>query len=82
MKPDFSITTLFCSKYVIWGTENVDLELLLLIKAFVGCILWQYLGDIEEHLGVTIDQVDVDLKVPLDQFDGKVTYGQKRRNTG
>lgn len=40
------------------------------------------LGDIEEHLGVTINQVDPDLKVPLDEFDGKVTYGQKKKDTG
>lgn len=51
-----------------------------------GCCIWynepQYLADIEDHLGVTIDQVGCDLKVPLDEFDGKVTYGQKRRNMG
>ena len=38
----------------------------------------QYLADIEEHLGVTIQQVDSSVKVPHDEFDGKVTYGQKR----
>jgi ATP-dependent RNA helicase DDX1 len=42
----------------------------------------QYLADIEEHLGVTIDQVDVDLKVSQNEFDGKVTYGQKRKIDG
>jgi len=42
----------------------------------------QYLADIEEHLGVTIDQVDTSLKVTASEFDGKVTYGQKRSNTG
>jgi len=40
------------------------------------------LADIEEHLGVTIDQVDTSLKVTANEFDGKVTYGQKRSNTG
>lgn len=45
-------------------------------------MLLQYLADIEEHLGVTIDLVDVDLKVPVNEFDGKVTYGQKRREGG
>jgi len=42
----------------------------------------QYLADIEEHLGVTIDQVDTGLQVTANEFDGKVTYGQKRSNTG
>ena len=42
----------------------------------------QYLADIEEHLGVTIDQVDTSLQVTASEFDGKVTYGQKRRNAG
>jgi len=40
------------------------------------------LADIEEHLGVTIDQVDTSLQVTASEFDGKVTYGQKRSNTG
>lgn len=51
-----------------------------------GCCIWynepQYLADIEEHLGVTIDQVDTSLKIATDEFDGKVTYGQKRSNAG
>jgi len=51
-----------------------------------GCAIWynepQYLADIEEHLGVTITIVDADIKVPMDEFDGKVTYGQKRQNRG
>ncbi|KAK2162971.1 hypothetical protein LSH36_88g00023 [Paralvinella palmiformis] len=51
-----------------------------------GCCIWynepQYLADIEEHLGVTIDQLKSDMKVAANDFDGKVTYGQKRRNIG
>ncbi|XP_050296247.1 ATP-dependent RNA helicase Ddx1 [Anthonomus grandis grandis] len=51
-----------------------------------GCCIWynepQYLADIEEHLNVTIQQIDADLKVPHDEFDGKVVYGQKRQNSG
>ena len=43
---------------------------------------FQYIADIEEHLGVTIDQVGVDLKIPVNEFDGKVTYGKKQRGTG
>lgn len=42
----------------------------------------QYLAEIEEHLGCTIQQVEMDLKVPMNEFDGKVVYGQKRLNTG
>nr|XP_045606547.1 ATP-dependent RNA helicase Ddx1-like [Procambarus clarkii] len=49
-----------------------------------GCCVWynepQYLADIEEHLGVTIQQVDQEMKVPVDEFDGKVIYGEKRAN--
>ena len=51
-----------------------------------GCCIWYdepaLLGAIEEHLGVTIDSVEQDLKVPTNEFDGKVTYGQKRTNKG
>lgn len=51
-----------------------------------GCCIWynemQYLADIEEHLGVTIDQVAPDMKVPVNEFDGKVVYGEKRRLQG
>jgi len=47
-----------------------------------GCCIWyneqKYLGDIEEHLLVTIPQADKDMNIPCDEFDGKVTYGQRR----
>lgn len=36
------------------------------------------LSDIEEHLKCTITQCEPDIKVPVDDFDGKVTYGQRR----
>ena len=42
----------------------------------------QYLGEIEEHLGITIDLVSVDLKVQMNEFDGKVVYGQKLKKAG
>ena len=42
----------------------------------------QYLGDIEEHLGVVIDEAKSDMKVTANEFDGKVVYGQKRKHTG
>ena len=42
----------------------------------------QYLADIEEHLGETISTIEQDMKVPVNEFDGKVTYGAKRSNRG
>ncbi|KAK2092029.1 ATP-dependent RNA helicase ddx1 [Saguinus oedipus] len=52
------------------------------LKEDGGCTIWynemQLLSEIEEHLNCTISQVEPDIKVPLDEFDGKVTYGQKR----
>jgi ATP-dependent RNA helicase DDX1 len=33
-------------------------------------------------LGVSIPQIETDIKVPMNEFDGKVIYGQKRVNTG
>ncbi|XP_063218219.1 ATP-dependent RNA helicase Ddx1 [Bacillus rossius redtenbacheri] len=51
-----------------------------------GCCIWynepNYLAEIEDHLNVTIQQVDADLKVPMDEFDGKVVYGQKKKQLG
>ncbi|KAB7506325.1 ATP-dependent RNA helicase Ddx1 [Armadillidium nasatum] len=50
-----------------------------------GCCIWynepQYLADIEEHLGVTIQQAGSDIKVPVNEFDGKVCYGERKANT-
>ncbi|XP_062591227.1 ATP-dependent RNA helicase DDX1-like, partial [Saccostrea cucullata] len=51
-----------------------------------GCCIWydepKLLEDVQEHLDITIDKVDPSMKVPVNEFDGKVTYGQKRKNTG
>ncbi|KAJ8870560.1 hypothetical protein PR048_029583 [Dryococelus australis] len=51
-----------------------------------GCCMWynepNYLAEIEDHLNVTIQQVEPDLKVPMDEFDGKVVYGQKKQLSG
>ncbi|XP_032527023.2 ATP-dependent RNA helicase Ddx1 [Danaus plexippus] len=48
-----------------------------------GCCMWyqesQYLADIEDHLNVTIQQIETDMVVPCNEFDGKVVYGQKRK---
>lgn len=40
------------------------------------------LSEIEEHLKCTITQCEPDIKVPVDEFDGKVTYGQRRATGG
>jgi ATP-dependent RNA helicase DDX1 len=51
-----------------------------------GCCIWynekQYLGEIEDHLIITIQQVDKEMKVPMNEFDGKVVYGEKVKNKG
>jgi len=48
-----------------------------------GCCIWYnemfYLEEIEEHLGCTIDQIPRTLDVPINEFDGKVVYGEKRK---
>lgn len=40
------------------------------------------MADIEEHLNITITQINTDMVVPADEFDGKVVYGQKRKAGG
>uniref|UniRef100_A0A803JJS7 ATP-dependent RNA helicase n=1 Tax=Xenopus tropicalis TaxID=8364 RepID=A0A803JJS7_XENTR len=56
------------------------------LKEDGGCTIWynetQLLSEIEEHLTCTISQVEPDIKVPLDEFDGKVVYGQRRATGG
>lgn len=60
-----------------WNTNLTDVK---------GCCIWynekNLLGEIEEHLNVTIQQVENDMKVPMNDFDGKVTYGEKRNFKG
>ena len=43
---------------------------------------FQYLTDVEEHLGVTVPETDCSMKVETNEFDGKVVYGEKRSNKG
>lgn len=54
-----------------------------LLKEDGGCCIWydeiDYLDEIEEHLGCTIDQIPRTLEVPINEFDGKVVYGEKRK---
>lgn len=40
------------------------------------------LGEIEDHLNITIQQVDKEMEVPVNEFDGKVVYGEKLQNKG
>ena len=42
----------------------------------------QYLADIEEHLGETIPKVSASFDVPVNEYDGKITYGEKRTGNG
>lgn len=60
-----------------WNTNLTDVK---------GCCIWynepQFLSEIEEHLNITIQQIQPDMKVPVDEFDGKVVYGEKRKNIG
>lgn len=50
------------------------------ISLFLANILplSQLLSEIEEHLKCTITHCGTDIKVPVDEFDGKVTYGQRK----
>jgi ATP-dependent RNA helicase DDX1 len=56
------------------------------LKSEGGCTIWyterQFVADVEEHLGETITAVEKDMKVPINEFDGKVVYGEKRGNKG
>ncbi|KAK7132916.1 hypothetical protein R3I94_014964 [Phoxinus phoxinus] len=56
------------------------------LKDSGGCTIWynekELLSEIEEHLKCTITQCEPDIKVPVDEFDGKVTYGQRRATGG
>lgn len=40
------------------------------------------LADIEDHLNITITQVDKNMQVPVNEFDGKVIYGEKLLKAG
>jgi len=51
-----------------------------------GCCIWynepRLLADIEDHLNITIQQIENNMKVPMNDFDGKVIYGEKRVGMG
>lgn len=62
------------------GCYNTDLT------DYGGCCIWynepQLLNEIQDHLDITIDKVAPDMKVPVNEFDGKVVYGEKRKAGG
>jgi len=69
----------------IWYKEpqvSLALRMRLTHESFKILYSLQYLAEIEEHLGCTITQVETDMVVPVNEFDGKVVYGQKRKATG
>lgn len=47
-----------------------------------GCCIWydelQLLADIEEHLRTTIQEIEADFTIQVNEYDGKVIYGGKR----
>ncbi|XP_020803078.1 ATP-dependent RNA helicase Ddx1 [Drosophila serrata] len=51
-----------------------------------GCCIWynepNLLAEVEDHLNITIQQVDSAMDVPVNDFDGKVVYGQKNLSMG
>ncbi|KAI6183028.1 ATP-dependent RNA helicase DDX1 [Aphelenchoides bicaudatus] len=51
-----------------------------------GCAKWfdeiEALSTIEEHLGITVSRVENDFAIPVFEYEGKVTYGGKRKNEG
>lgn len=51
-----------------------------------GCCVWlnekTLLADVEDHLNITITQIGKDMKVPVNEFDGKVVYGEKVQSKG
>lgn len=44
----------------------------------INLIFSRLLADIEDHLNVTIEQVSQEMEIPVNEFDGKVVYGQRR----
>ncbi len=45
-------------------------------------VLPQYLLDVQEHLGVKVPETTPSFEVPVDEFDGRVVYGERRRGVG
>lgn len=47
-----------------------------------GCCKWldelELLGDIEQHLKCSIQEIERDFQLQVDEYDGKVVYGAKR----
>ena len=73
--PPFRTGSVPSNNFVQPSTSSVFL-LISLIK------FSQYLADVEEHLGETISVIQPNMKVSVNEFDGKVQYGEKRRRVG
>lgn len=52
------------------------------LKENKGCCIWldelSLLGDVEAHLKCTIQEIESDFRLQVDEYDGKVIYGQKK----
>ena len=67
----------------IWYNEpQVGLIILTIIRIHNMHMYTQYLADIESHLGVTIPEVSNSFQVPIDEYDGKIMYGEKKGKGG
>lgn len=40
------------------------------------------MAEIQDHLGVTIPTVGHSFQVPVNEYDGKVVYGERRKEEG
>ena len=40
------------------------------------------MSEIQDHLGVTIPTVGHSFEVPVNEYDGKVVYGERRKGEG
>ena len=69
---------MFLGKNIMWYHKHIYIKHYDL-STIVG---FQYLTDVEEHLGVSIPETDCSMKVEASEFDGKVVYGEKRSNKG
>lgn len=46
---------------------------------FLYLVCFQLLGEIEDSLNCTIQTIESDFKIEVNEFDGKVVYGAKRK---
>ena len=48
----------------------------------VTMVPFQYKAEVENHLGVVIPEVTPTFDVPVNEYDGKITYGEKKSGSG